>query len=223
MALNIYELLSPLMRKFRGQRLKVFLQVISPRSKDRILDVGGYPEFWTQHAPVAGGIDCLNVHEVPWDSEKAPEHHISMKLGNGCVLDMPDGSYEILFSNSVIEHVGEWEDQQAFARESRRVGGKLWIQTPAYECPIEPHYVGFFIHRLPKAVQLKVIRWITLWGWMHRPTPEAVAHEVNSIRLLKKKEMEELYPDCEILTERLFGLFPKSYIAVRRQPPQQVA
>ncbi len=57
----------------------------------------------------------------------------------------------VVFSNSVIEHVGTWEDQQAFAAEVRRVGRRLWV--PAYECPIEPHYLAPLVHYLPKEVQ----------------------------------------------------------------------
>jgi hypothetical protein len=55
---------------------------------------------------------------------------------------MSDQEYDIAFSNSVIEHVGDWERQAAFASEIRRVGKNLWIQTPAKECPIEPHYLA---------------------------------------------------------------------------------
>lgn len=195
----------------------MFCQYIRPASSDNLLDVGGYAEFWTQHPPVVHSINCINIHETQWIPETAPAHNISMNVGNGCALTFSDGTYDILFSNSVIEHVGTWDDQQAFAREARRVGSALWIQTPAYECPIEPHYVGFYIHHLPKKWQMKLVRWVTLWGWIHRPTPQQVANEVNSIRLLTRKEMETLFPDCEILTERLLGLFPKSYIAARRR------
>lgn len=217
MRANIYQLLAPLMRRFRGQRFDRFCQSLTPNPTGKMLDVGGYPGFWTQYDPVVGNIDCLNIHEVSWDSLAFPLHKISMIKGNGCALEMPDASYDILFSNSVIEHVGTWDDQQAFASEARRVGKDLWIQTPAYECPIEPHYVGFYIHHLPKKWQKALIRWVTLWGWIHRPTQEQVDYEVNSIRLLTRKEMATLFPDCEILTERMLGIIPKSYIAYRKR------
>ena len=213
--MNIYGLLKPLMSRFRHRRFVLFKDRLSPTLKDKMLDVGGFPGFWTQQAPIVSCIECLNIHEVQWEPECAPGHHITMSRGNGCALEMPDQAFDIVFSNSVIEHVGTWEEQKTFALEARRVGRKLWIQTPAYECPVEPHYVGFYIHRLPKNWQLKLIRWCTLWGWLARPKPEQVAHEVRTIRLLKKREMEELFPDCEILTEKLFGILPKSYIAIR--------
>ena len=130
--------------------------------------------------------------------------------------ELEDNKYDIVFSNSVIEHVGEWKDQQAFAREVRRVGGKLWVQTPARECPFEPHYLAPFIHWLPKHWQKRLIRWCTVYGWVQRPSPEDIAEMVTSIRLLTKSEVKALFPDCEILVETLWGVFPKSYIAVSK-------
>jgi hypothetical protein len=130
---------------------------------------------------------------------------------------MPDRSYDILFSNSVIEHVGDWPRQQQFAAEARRVGRALWVQTPAYECPIEPHYMTPFIHYFPPSFQRKIARWFTVWGLIERPNREQVEAMVGSIRLLRKAEMSRLFPDCEIITERLLWLIPKSYIAIRRR------
>jgi hypothetical protein len=34
-------------------------------------------------------------------------------------------------------------------------------------------------------------------------------------RLLNKNEFESLFPDCDIVTEKLLFIFPKSYIAIR--------
>lgn len=220
MRLNIYQVFSPLMRHFRVRRFEIFSRLLSPCLSDKLLDVGGFPGFWTRHVPVVGSVDCLNIRDVKWDGSLFPAHRIRMIKGNACALPSADQTYDILFSNSVIEHVGTWEDQQDFAHEARRVGKALWIQTPAYECPIEPHYVGFYIHHLPKLWQVKLIRWVTLWGWLHRPTKEQVQNEVHSIRLLTRREMNILFPDCEILTERLFGLIPKSYIAIRKSLPE---
>jgi hypothetical protein len=39
---------------------------------------------------------------------------------------------------------------------------------------------------------------------------------VETTRLLRKSEMRQLFPDCELITERLFWIIPKSYIAIRR-------
>ena len=75
-----------------------------------------------------------------------------------------------------------------------------------------------FIHYLPRSVQKAVVRWVTPWGWIERPDARQVQAMVESTRLLRKSEMQQLFPDCEILTERMCWVLPKSYIAFRRQP-----
>jgi hypothetical protein len=98
------------------------------------------------------------------------------------------------------------------------VGVKIWVQTPAYECPIEPHYLAPFIHWLPMrwGIRRFAVRWFTPWGWISRPTPQEVDSTVNYTRLITKKEFAALFPDCTIKVERILGLLPKSYIAFRK-------
>jgi hypothetical protein len=129
---------------------------------------------------------------------------------------MSNNAYDIAFSNSVIEHVGSWERQEQFAGEIRRVGKALWVQTPAYECPIEPHYLTPFVHYLTPRLRKATIRWFTVRGWIERPSPEQINSMVETTRLLRKAEMRKLFPDCDIITERVLWIIPKSYVAFRR-------
>ena len=217
MGFSVHTIYRQVFKIWRKRRLELFFRLLEPRATDTVLDVGGYPGFWISHPQRVARIDTLNLHEVPWTSADAPNHRISTLVGDGCALPFGGNSYEIGFSNSVIEHVGSWERQVQFAAEIRRVADALWIQTPAYGCPIEPHYLAPFIHYLPRSIQKKLARWGTPWGWLQRPSREQIDEMVDSTRLLRKKEMHLLFPDCEIMTERLFGFIPKSYIAVRRR------
>jgi hypothetical protein len=130
-------------------------------------------------------------------------------------MQFPDQSYDIAFSNSVIEHLSTLDRQRAFASEILRVGKRVWVQTPAYECPIEPHFLTPFIHWLPNKLQKQLARHLSVWGLVNRPSSKQVHEMVNTTRLLNKQEFCILFPGCEIITERLLGIFPKSYIAVR--------
>jgi len=195
--------------------MALFTALVDPRPGEVILDVGGYPATWTAQPQRARRVDCLNVHPIEWDSPAFPGHCIETLLGDGCALDLKDDSYDIVFSNSVIEHVGDWERQGAFAAEARRVGKRLWIQTPALECPLEPHYLAPFVHWLPVAMRRRLLRWFTPWGWMTRPSREEIDDTIAHTRLLSKKQMKTLFPDCRIITERLLWAIPKSYIACR--------
>lgn len=213
--MNIHTLYEQIIFKiWRAKRILAFERIIQPSRNDLILDVGGYPDTWTSRPQLAKRIDCLNVHTVDWECQDQ-NYAITMTIGDGCALNYLDGSYDILFSNSVIEHVGDWERQKAFACEARRVGKRLWIQTPAYECPIEPHFLTPFVHWLPVRVRRRLLRWFSLWGWLQRPSQNEVDETIAFTQLLTKKQVEELFPDCVVMTERLMGIFRKSYIAYR--------
>ena len=114
----------------------------------------------------------------------------------------------------MIEHLGTLENQETFARECRRVGRRLWVQTPARSFFIEPHLLTPFIHYLPAGLQRRLIRNFSVWGLLTRPTARQLQDFMTEVRLLNRREMQGLFPDCQIVSEKIAGLV-KSYIAVR--------
>jgi hypothetical protein len=217
MSLSIHDVYHQIFKIWRKKRFALFIQRLSPNLSDRLLDVGGTPSFWASHAPVVGSIHTLNIYPEQLDPQFAASHHISVLVGDGCKLQMADKSYDIAFSNSVIEHVQTFERQFAFATEIRRVGSAVWVQTPARECWFESHYLAPFIHWLPKSLQKKLVRYFTPRGLIERLSAEQINDLVDNTRLLSYKEMKILFPDCEIHTERMFGFMPKSYIAIKQK------
>jgi hypothetical protein len=119
----------------------------------------------------------------------------------------------LIYSNSVIEHVGSTENQKRFAAEVLRAGLALWIQTPAQEFFFEPHYMAFFIHWFPRSWQARMLRRGSLWGVLNKPTQAQCDDYVHYNRLLTHKEVQRLFPECRIIKERFLGL-TKSYIVV---------
>ncbi|WP_221030524.1 methyltransferase domain-containing protein [Actomonas aquatica] len=213
--MNIHALYDQIFRIWRRRRMERFVALVAPQADEVILDVGGMPGTWINREPLGREVICVNVNAVEWDGAAFPAHHIEMRQGDGCELPHADGSFAVLFSNSVIEHVGDWAAQQAFAQEARRVGRRLWIQTPAFECPLEPHFLAPVVHWLPVSIRRRVVRWVTLWGWITKPTQAEVDRMIAGTRLLTRRDMAQLFPDCVILTERLLGVLPKSYVAYR--------
>ncbi len=187
--------------------MKWLLSYLDPKSGARVLDVGGYPYTW-RDLPVALNVTTLNLEKVP------DEPCARTMVGNGCKMDFPASSFDILFSNSVIEHVGSADKQKEFAAECRRVGRSLWVQTPARSFFMEPHLITPFIHFASLRWQRRLLRNFTTWGLLSRPSRSEVDDFLAEVRLLNRREMEELFPDCTIVTERFLGM-PKSYIAIR--------
>jgi hypothetical protein len=181
------------------------------------------------HAPLRAGVAggaCPSMSTVMEGAAPSAPAGQGMRLqaqrgvprqirGDGRRLPFADGAFDVAYSNSVIEHVGDGEDQRRFAAEVRRVAARLWVQTPSRWFPVEPHLVAPFVHFLPRRLQHVLARWATPWGWENRPSAEQARAFVDGIRLLTFREMRELFPDCEILRERFLGL-TKSFVALRK-------
>ncbi len=210
-SVNIHSIYAVILKPFREKRLRRFLAVFSPASDTQILDVGGTRYNWTL-VPCEAQITLLNL-DAPSDAGGPANLHSVQ--GDGTDLKYGDGKFDICFSNSVIEHLGTFEKQRKFAQEVRRVGRKVWVQTPARTFFLEPHLLAPFIHYFPKGLQRKLLRNFTVWGWMTRPKPEQVDGFLSEVRLLGYQEMKSLFPDCEVHRERFLG-FTKSYVAVRK-------
>ena len=205
---RLYGIASPF---FRRRRLRWFKERLMIRPEDRLLDVGGYPWCWDE-ATMPNQITLLNLPS-PDGTTPTPGRY-TWVTGDGCALPFADGSFDVVYSNSVIEHLGTRARQVQFAAEARRTGRRLWVQTPARGFFIEPHLLAPFIHWLPVRWQRRLIRNFTGWGWLTRPSVADVDAFLSEVRLLTRTEMGQLFPDCEILEEKFLGL-TKSYIAVR--------
>ena len=202
-------------RFWKERRFEKFVETIQPSSNDILLDIGGYPFNWYRRGGLVKRVDTLNLTLQPIDlmPDEAPE--IRALQGDARYLAMSDRSYDIVFSNSVIEHVGDFQDQIKFAKEARRVGKRLWIQTPARSCPIEPHYLGLFIHWFPQSWHVSLAKWSSIRGLTKSASIKELSDIASNTRLLNKHEFQSLFPDCHIATEKMLFIFPKSYIAIR--------
>ena len=134
----------------------------------------------------------------------------------GSATDLPfgDRSFDIVFSNSMIEHLGDWASQERFAREALRVGRGLWVQTPARWFPVEPHLLTPLVHYLPKGAQRHLLRNFTVWGWITRPRQDEVEDLLDELALLTASQVRTLFPGCSLLRERVLGL-TKSIMVVK--------
>lgn len=208
--MDIHKILNVIIRPVRKKRMSKFINILNPKDTDRILDVGGTDFNW-KLINYKGDVVLLNLHVLK--NVDVPSN-FSFVVGDGTTLDYKDNEFDIVFSNSVIEHVGTYGQQRQFASEVRRVGKSVWLQTPAKSFFFEPHYITPFIHSLPKNWQKKLLRNFSIWGLITRPSQQYIDDFVEQTRLLGYDELKELFPDCEILKEK-FLFMAKSYIAVR--------
>jgi len=217
--LAIFGKISPL---FRRRRMRECAAALRLDADDRILDIGG--NSWNWEMLGDANLDVTMVDIAPYRiADSVAQRFPRLKQVQGNALDLPfaPGDFTVVFSNSVIEHLHTWENQQQFAREALRVAGptgRLWIQTPARCFFAEPHFLTVGVHWLPKAWQRSLIRWCSLWGLLNRPSPEKIQDWLDEIRLLNEQEVSALFPGCELRKERFLGFWTKSYIVLRRPP-----
>lgn len=203
--------LGSLSNRMRARRFRLFeallRQVPAPI---RLLDVGGTPTFWAMRG-LSGAEDleitCLNLEELP------PVSGIRSIVGDARDLSQfDDASIDVVFSNSVIEHVGGANSRIRMANEIRRVAKRYWVQTPNRYFPIEPHFVFPFFQFFPRGVGVWLLMHFDI-GWSRRKTQRIAAQQViDAIELIGERELRGLFPEARIYREKFYG-FTKSLTA----------
>ncbi len=178
----------------------------------RILDVGGQEQFWLAMDPgllPEMELTLLNLHE---GTSRVPNSRCVQGDARS-MREFGDGAFDIVFSNSVIEHVGGLRDQKRMADECQRIGKAYLVQTPNRHFPLEPHFLLPFFQYLPLPVRAWLHASADIGWWKKAPGFFQAFEEVESIRLLTKAEMTYLFPRARIIEEKVAGL-TKSFTAM---------
>jgi len=193
--------------KMRMKRFALFNFFIRELNRPiRILDVGGTQEFW-EKTDLIGKSD-IEITLVNLAREVAPYTNIVSVIGDAKNLQQfKDKEFDIVFSNSVIEHLGEYDHQYQAANEIMRVGKRYFVQTPNKYFPLEPHFLFPFFQFLPLLCKVLLVRHFN-FGWYRGPNRE---NEARLIRLLTEKELKKMFPAGTIYREKILGL-TKSFI-----------
>jgi SAM-dependent methyltransferase len=147
----------------RRRKLRLFLDELRPTAATTILDVGvdevgfgedggrvgcGTHNFFEELYPWRSRITALGLHDGAGVRERYPE--VGYVQGDACALPFEDGAFDVVFSNAVIEHVGDTERQQLFVSEALRVGRHVFLTTPNRWFPVELHTRLPLVHWLPR-------------------------------------------------------------------------
>jgi SAM-dependent methyltransferase len=180
----------------RARRHEQFTRRLGLSPSDRILDVGCG----------RGGLAAMDrTHEIVGLDVREQEGYVGSRLVVGDAREMPfgDGEYDVVWCNSLIEHVDP-ADRMRVANEIRRVAQRWWVQTPNRWFPVEPHVLLPLFQYLPRGLRRR------LWRF------GASGEPFHDIPLLDRRELAALFPESAIVRER-FGPLTKSLIAVGRR------
>jgi hypothetical protein len=209
----------------RERRRAVFLARLRPRRTDRILDLGS--EDGSHIAHILGPGYDVSIADIDPDALEQGRRRYGFTpvvIPEDGTLPFADGSFDIVFCSSVLEHAtvdkaelvryrstrefkrAAWLRQQRLANEIRRIGSRYYVQTPYRYFPVESHtWLPVVVVLLPRALQIRLIERFNRF-WPKKTLPD--------FHLLTRREMRRLFPDAEIICERSFGLI-KSLAAVR--------
>ncbi len=175
----------------RRRKLQLFLEELNPTAETSVLDVGadelafgegdgcGTLNFFEEHYPWPERITALGLQDGTGFRARYPA--IPYVQGDACALPFADGEFDIVFSNAVIEHVGDRERQQQLVSEAIRVGRRVFITTPNRRFPVEVH------------TRLPVVHWLP--DRLAHPAYRAVGKSfATDVHLLSKRTFEALFP-----------------------------
>lgn len=202
-------------RERRFERLQALIDaIIEQKGTCRIVDLGGTQYYWDIAADyvAARPVEILLINK---QAEVSRNQKIRTAPGDVTGLaDYADQSFDLVHSNSVIEHVGDWSAMAAMAREARRLAPYHYVQTPNFWFPVEPHFRCAFFHWLPEPVRMRLVMRFSLGFAQRKETVHDAMQRVQSARLLDRRQMSALFSESDVISEKFFGL-TKSLTAVK--------
>jgi ubiquinone/menaquinone biosynthesis C-methylase UbiE len=203
---RVPQFVKPIHRKYRRQKIELFLRLVRERGRGgRLLDVGGGPGVDGEFLELYAAFDEVVVVNLELTEVKAPAGvTVTTMAADGRELPLENQSFDWVFSNAVIEHVGGWQHQERFAKEIQRVAWRgYFVTTPNKYFPIEPHAMLPFYQFFPVFVQKKVA-----------PFSPGYLRAYEEINLLSVGQMKRLFPGATVLPVG-FPVLGNSLVAYR--------
>lgn len=198
----------PIHKRLRGQKLDLFIQFIGGSPRAALLDVGGGTGIDAEFVPLYRTFENVTVvNLMPAASDLCSLPNVTFAVADGCRLPYESKSFDWVFSNAVLEHVGSAERQRQFADEIRRVAKYgYFVTTPNKRFPIEPHSLLPFYQFLSQTWQRRVVRF----------SPYYLEH-YEEIRLLYADQLRLLFPEAQIRSIG-FPIVGTSLLAMFKDP-----
>ena len=196
--------------RLRSQRLAFLNSLIQSIPKPiKILDLGGRPDFWQDSTFLALSDTDIDITFLNIE----PVYHPDYKCLIGDARDLArfdDDEFDVVFSNSVIEHLGDYKEQRKMAQEIQRVGQRYFVQTPNRYFPIEPHFLFPFFQFLPIKIKVWLLTHFNM-GWYPKMSQEEARDLAVNTQLLSRQQFLALFPQANLYEEKVVGL-TKSFI-----------
>jgi hypothetical protein len=205
----------------RQKKFELFWNLLKPRVGTSVLNIGAAPPHlgaaltgeqradWLEQPEQEPRWKDLNVVGLNLDHGNS-KHYSQFYRGtnrvavtaDACRLPFAGKSFDIVFSNAVIEHV-PLALQPKMAEEIMRVGRSWFITTPNFWYPMEMHHKIPLFQFMPRSVQRKIQLRYHTW-------PES-----ETIQLLSARRFAELFPGSRLIKVRV-TFWPETLIVFHR-------
>jgi hypothetical protein len=186
----------------RLKKLELLKRHLLTTPELRILDLGAEMEEdnqlvqfleWYPHPNrvIACNLDAQRLEII---REKLPR--LRCLRANGMHLPFADKTFDVVYCNAVIEHVGTKQNQRRMAAEIMRVGKSWFVTTPNRWFPLESH------------IRLPLVHWLPQ-GAFHFMTRVCDYDHVQRRYTFRNPPRDDL---CLLSARALSGLFPGSRI-----------
>jgi ubiquinone/menaquinone biosynthesis C-methylase UbiE len=205
---RVLQFVKPIHLKYRNEKIELFLRMVREGGRGgRLLDAGGGPGVDGEFLQLYAAFDeVVIVNLEPKEFIVPAGMRVKTTVADARELPLESGSFDWVFSNAVIEHVGGWRDQERFAKEIQRVAARgYFVTTPNKYFPIEPHTMLPFYQFLPVSVQKKVV-----------PYSPGYMRAYGEIDLLSAGQMRKLFPGAQVRAVG-FPILGNSLVAYHRK------
>jgi hypothetical protein len=157
----------------RRRKWQLFQDVVRPTPETTVLDVGytdieytANDNYIEKHFPWRAHITALGTEEPVQFQKHYPD--VPVVHYDGTTFPFEDKTFDVCWSNAVIEHVGRqenrWAAQVFFVKEIARVARTAFFTTPNKHFPVEVHTRTPLLHWLPKPIFDRYLR-LTKRAW----------------------------------------------------------
>ncbi len=207
----IFERLSQRSRRIKMAMLQQYLPL---QGTERVLDIGSQVDHQGRQVlerfQNQSRITAVNILPAHLEAIRAAYPTIETVQADARKLPFRDQEFDLVYSNAVLEHVGDFEDQQRMAHEVRRVGKRWFLTTPNRWYPFEFHARMPFLSWLPPRLMHKVAR---LWAYNHVQHRYRSGNDYSDVHLLTARQLKLLFPDSSILKPRV-TFWPETLVVV---------
>jgi len=199
--------LDPSSRMQKAEKISRLLRLDRFAGPLRVLEIGCGSGVIANYFANLANPGC-EVYAVDVNDQRIIKEGYHFSLVRSCELPFDPGSFDLVISNHVIEHVGDRDAQLLHLAEIARVmtdSGRAYLAAPNRWALVEPHYHLLFLSWLPQKMRSPYLRM----------SGKGKQYDCNPI---SEREFVRLFAEAELAAESLVASAVRELLALEAAP-----